>query len=98
VKYQSDLESVVKKAKEDASNLSEKDWELADQKLEKFKEDFDLKKDIMTKAEREKANELIGKYAAVRLKGWGKELKETISDYGKQIEGAIKELSDSTEK
>jgi hypothetical protein len=52
----------------------------------------------MTKEQRDKANELIGRYSVKRLSGFGEELKETISDFGKQMEGAIKELTDSTEK
>ncbi len=98
VKYQTDIESVVKKAKNNVGELTQKDWELADQKIEKFKEDFELKKDQMTKEERDKANELMGRYAGIRLKGIGNQLKETISDFGKQMEGAMKELTDTTEK
>jgi len=80
VKYQSDIESVVKKAKNNVGELTQKDWELSDQKIEKFKEDFELKKNQMTKEERDKSNELIGKYSAIRLKSIGNQLKETISD------------------
>jgi isopenicillin N synthase-like dioxygenase len=98
VKYQDDIESIIKKADKSPEKMTQKHWELADQKMEKFKEDFDLKKDQMTREERDKANEMMGKYTAVRLKGFGNELKETISDFGKQMEGAMKELTDSTEK
>jgi hypothetical protein len=98
VKYQNDIESVVKKAQKEDANFTAEDWENADLKMEKFKQDFDLKKDKMTKEERDKANELIGRYAAVRIKGTFNELKETMSDFGKQMEGAMKELTDSTEK
>jgi predicted small secreted protein len=98
VKYQNDIESVVKKAQKEDANFTAEDWENADLKMEKFKEDFDLKKEHMTKEERDKANELIGRYAAVRIKGSLNELKENISDFGKQMEGAMKELTDSTEK
>jgi hypothetical protein len=97
VKYQNDIESVINKADKRPEKMTQNDWELADQKMEKFKEDFEMKKDQMTREERDKANELIGKYTAVKLKGFGNELKETISDFGKQMEGVIKELSDSTE-
>jgi hypothetical protein len=97
IKYQNDIESMVIKAKNDAGNLTEKDWEVADQKMEKFKEDFEIKKDKLSKKERDNANELIGKYYAIRIKGFGNELKETIDDFGKQMEGVMKELSDSTE-
>jgi hypothetical protein len=97
VKYQNDIESVIKKADKRPEKMTQNDWELADQKMEKFKEDFEMKKDQMTREERDKANELIGKYTAVKLKGFGNEIKETISDFGKQMEGVIKELSDSTE-
>jgi hypothetical protein len=98
VKYQNDIESIINKADKSPEKMSQNDWELAYQKMEKFKEDFELKKDQMTREERDKANELMGKYTAVRLKGFGNELKETISDFGKQMEGVMKELSDSTEE
>lgn len=98
LKNQTSLEKTISKAKKNIGELSQKDWELADLKMEKFKEDFELKKDQMTKEERDKANELIGRYYAIRVKGYGIELKETISDFGKQMEGAMKELSDTTNK
>jgi len=96
--YQNDIESIVKKAQKEDANITAKEWEDADLKMEKFKEDFDLKKEQMTKEERDEANELMGRYVAVRIKGSLNELKENISDFDNQMDGAMKELTDSTEK
>ena len=96
LKNQNELESIVEKSKEKQNEFTENDWQLADKKLQEFKEEFELKKNQMTEEEREKANELIGKYYAIRIKGFGKELQESIKDFGEQMKSTIKELTDST--
>lgn len=97
VRNQSTLEKFVDRAGKNPEKLAPGDWEKADIDFGQFVKDFDRVKDKLNREQRDKANELIGRYYALRMKGFGNELKETIDDYGKQLEGALKEISDSLE-
>ena len=97
LKNQSDIESVLKKSLNTKTEITQNDWEKSDLKFEAFKADFELKKDNLTQEERDKANELIGRYQGLRIKQWANDLKQEMSDYTKQLEGVANELNDTTD-
>ena len=98
LKFQSDIESVIKKAKNNPSTLTEQDWKDADRRMKKFKEDFELNEYKMTEEERDKANELIDRYSQIRVPMLMKEMKNGLSEVETLLKEPMKESTDSTAK
>lgn len=98
LKFQSDIESVIKKAKNNPGTLTEQEWKDADRRMKKFKEDFELNEYKMTEEERDKANELIDRYSHLRVPVLWEQIKSGVSEAEESIKEAMKELTDSTVK
>lgn len=89
------LDTYVKEIEANSENMSEKDWEIADNQIESFKLELQESKSAMTTSQIEAANKAIGRYAGIRIKNGIKNFGNELKDLGNQIEGAILELSDT---
>lgn len=76
-------------------NMTENDWKEADLTIEKLKKELDEQKQDLTPEQISNANKAIGRYAGLRIKDGLFDLKDQLKDFGEQLEGAVKELTDT---
>ena len=70
------------------------DWDKLQQELDDFEKYYDENKTDFTEDERRKANNLLGKYYALKAKHELDNMKENIKDAGQRIEGMLETLTD----
>ncbi len=92
----SDFEGVVEKTQKEYQNYSEDNWEKVEKKVEDLTTKFEENRANYTPQQIKDINNLIGKYRALQLKQSINQIKNAIEDFGQQIEGAVKEMTDST--
>ena len=90
------LEKTVKETEKNYKSYSEEEWSKIDHEIDSLSLKINSDKEGFTQEQLEKANNLIGKYQALKIKSGLNSLKGTLKNWGQQVEGAIKELSDST--
>jgi hypothetical protein len=98
VKNYGTLKKFVNKAEKTPEKIKAKDWESMDAKFEVFINDYNEKKDKMSKQKRKEANQIIGKYYALRVKqigqDFGNEMEQLGEDLQNQINGAMDVLEE----
>jgi len=92
----SNLESVVIRAENNYKTYSEQDWAKSDKNFEEVSTKILSNKSDYSQAQIDKAHLLIGKYEGLKLKAGFNVFKESLKGLGKQIEGAVDVLTDTT--
>lgn len=90
------LENIVEKVDKNYNKYTDKDWEQADTKIEQISNEIEKNPEDYTPETKEKINHLIGKYQALKLKKGLNSIQDALKDFGQQVEGALKEITDTT--
>jgi vacuolar-type H+-ATPase subunit E/Vma4 len=90
------LEGIVENVDKNYKKYTEKEWEQADKKIALISESIDKNPEAYNPKTMEKINNLIGKYQGLKLKKGLNSFQNALKDFGQQVEGAIKEISDTT--
>jgi uncharacterized protein YciU (UPF0263 family) len=77
------------------SIYTSEDWEKADKQMEIYNKQFEELRISLSKEERDKINQLIGRYQGLKIKKGIKDFKNAIEDLGEQVKGAAKVFTDS---
>ena len=92
----SNLESIVTKSENNYKSYSDKDWEKSDKNFESVSTKILSNKSDYSQEQLEKVNTLIGKYQGRKVNAGLNVFKDALQGLGKQIEGAVKTITDST--
>jgi DNA-nicking Smr family endonuclease len=90
------LEKIVEKVDKNYKKYTEKDWEQTDAKIEQISNDIEQNPEDYSPETMEKINNMIGKYQALKLKKGLNSIQDALKNFGQQMEGAIKEITDTT--
>jgi hypothetical protein len=90
------IETLVNETKEKYETYNQKDWDNADTLIVALEKDIEDNRSNYTSEQIEKANTLIGKYKALKMKNGLNSLKKSMEDVGQQIKGAMEVLTDTT--
>jgi hypothetical protein len=90
------LENIVEKVDKNYNKYTEKDWEQTDAKIEQISNDIEQNPEDYSPEKIEKINNMIGKYQALKLKKGLNSFQDALKNFGQQMEGAIKEITDTT--
>ncbi len=90
------LENIVEKADKNYKKYTDKDWEQTDAKIEQISNDIEQHPEDYSPETMEKINNMIGKYQALKLKKGLNSIQDALKNFGQQMEGAIKEITDAT--
>jgi hypothetical protein len=90
------LENIVEKVDKNYKKYTDKDWEQTDAKIEQISNDIEQHPEDYSPETMEKMNNLIGKYQALKLKKGLNSIQDALKNFGQQMEGAIKEITDTT--
>ena len=91
-------EKFVSQIESKMSNMTERDWEMADKEIEILQQKIEHSRKSMTPSQIEIANKAIGKYYAIRVKSNINDMKNILEDVKGQVKGFIEELVDTTDK
>jgi|LauGreDrversion4_2_1035121.scaffolds.fasta_scaffold428248_1 DNA-nicking Smr family endonuclease len=90
------LENIVEKVDKNYKKYTDKDWEQTDAKIEQISNDIEQHPEDYSPETMEKINNMIGKYQALKLKKGLNSIQDALKNFGQQMEGAIKEITDTT--
>jgi hypothetical protein len=90
------LENIVEKVDKNYKKYTDKDWEQTDAKIEQISIDIEQHPEDYSPETMEKINNMIGKYQALKLKKGLNSIQDALKNFGQQMEGAIKEITDTT--
>ncbi len=90
------LENIVEKVDKNYNKYTEKDWEQTDAKIEQITFEIEQNREDYSPETMEKINNMIGKYQALKLKKGLNSFQDALKNFGQQMEGAIKEITDTT--
>ena len=90
------LESIVTRAENNYKTYSEEDWVKSDKNFDEVSTKILSNNSDYSKEQLDKTHLLIGKYEGLKMKGGLNIFKETLKGLGKQIEGAVDVLTDTT--
>ena len=90
------LENIVEKVDKNYKKYTDKDWEQTDAKIEQISDDIETNPENYSPETIEKINNMIGKYQALKLKKGLNSIQDALKNFGQQMEGAIKEITDTT--
>jgi Skp family chaperone for outer membrane proteins len=90
------LENIVEKVDKNYKKYTDKDWEQTDAKIEQISNDIEQHPEDYSPETMEKINNMIGKYQALKLKKGLNSFQDALKNFGQQMEGAIKEITDTT--
>ena len=92
--YISNYESFVNKVELNYENYSFNDWSKNDSLFEIYSVNlFNEYKSQLTSEERSKINNLTGKYTGLRVSNLGKDIYNSIEDFGSQFESMLETIS-----
>jgi hypothetical protein len=90
------LENIVEKVDKNYLKYTDKDWAQTDAKIEQISNDIEQNPEDYSPETMEKINNMIGKYQALKLKKGLNSIQDALKNFGQQMEGAIKEITDTT--
>lgn len=90
------LENIVEKVDKNYKKYTDKDWEQTDAKIEQISNDIEQHPEDYSPETMEKINNMIGKYQALKFKKGLNSIQDALKNFGQQMEGAIKEITDTT--
>lgn len=88
------LSDRIENAENNSKNYTKTDWDKLQKELDDFEKYYDENKTDFTEDERRKANNLLGKYYALKAKQELDNMKENIKDAGQRLEGMLETLTD----
>ncbi len=91
-----DAENLVNDTRENFDKYEQQDWDKADTLFTSLENDLKKNRDNYTPEQIEKANKVIGRYKAIKIKKELNGFKKSMEDFGQQIKGAIEVFSDTT--
>jgi hypothetical protein len=95
--YITNLDSFVTETTENYKDFDDDDWEKADDAFLKLRNDeYPKYKQELTPEESKRINELIGKYAALRVKDGILDFKSSVNDLMQQADSFVKEMESDT--
>ena len=93
--YISNYESFVNKVELNYENFSLNDWSEKDSLFEIYSINlFNEYESQLTSEERNKINNLTGKYTGLRVSNLGKDIFKSIEDFGSQFESMLETISE----
>ena len=92
------VESFVLEVQANDSIFTNEDWDQADKQMETYNNEFQELRNSLTNGDRDKINQLIGRYQGLRIKRGIKDFKNAIEDLGEQVKGAAEVFTDSVTK
>ena len=93
--YISNYESFVNKVELNYENYSLNDWSEKDSLFEIYSVNlFNEYESQLTSEERNKINNLTGKYTGLRVSNLGKDIFKSIEDFGSQFESMLETISE----
>lgn len=95
-KLTDDAKSLVEKAKSLESNTDELAWDAIDKDAETLTKRYDELSGSMSDEQRKSYNEAVGKLQGLKIKAGLHQFQKQLEDFGSQVEGAIKEMGDSS--
>lgn len=90
------LENIVEKVDKNYQKYTDKDWAQTDVKIEQITNDIEKNPENYSPEKIEKINNMIGKYQALKLKKGLNSIQDALKNFGQQMDGAIKEITDTT--
>lgn len=93
--YILNYESFVNKVELNYENYSLNDWSKKDSLFEIYSVNlFNEYESQLTSEERNKINNLTGKYTGLRISNFGKDIYKSIEDFGSQFESMLETISE----
>ena len=93
--YISNYELFVNKVELNSENYTLNDWSKKDSLFEIYSVNlFNEYKSQLTSEERNKINNLTGKYTGLRISNFGKDIYKSIEDFGSQFESMFETISE----
>jgi hypothetical protein len=89
------IEQIIDHIRLKNAELNAKEWKFSDDKISYLIHEIDVQRADFTDEQIRRANKLIGKYNAIKIKNGLNEVKNSVKDLGEQFEGAMQEFSDS---
>lgn len=80
------------------ADMTDEEWTSIDQRVEGYINKYDELKLEMTDEEKQRINELVGQYAAIRTKRFGLEVEEWLEDFSGQLDGFLREIENTATK
>lgn len=77
------------------SEMTGEEWASADHRFEGYINSYDELKTEMTDNEKQRFNELIGQYAAIRTKRFGLDAKDWLENFSDQLGGFWREIENT---
>ena len=98
---QSKIDNAVSKieyAEKNTKEMSSKDWKNLDDIMTDLESDLELNRGNYNEKQIKEIGKIKGRYKILELKKEFGDLKESLKDFGQQIDGAIESLKDTTNK
>ena len=93
--YISNYELFVNKVELNSENYTLNDWSKNDSLFEIYSVNlFNEYESQLTSEERDKINNLTGKYTGLRISNFGKDIYKSIEDFGAQFESMLETISE----
>ena len=93
--YVTSYEQFINSIDSNSENYSQIQWQKNDSIFEYYSvELFNLYEDQLTSEERQKINNLTGKYAGLRFSDLGKDIYRGIKDFGTQFESMLETINE----
>jgi hypothetical protein len=93
--YISNYELFINKVELNSENYTLNDWSKKDSLFEIYSVNlFNEYKSQLTSEERNKINNLTGKYTGLRISNFGKDIYKSIEDFGSQFESMFETISE----
>ncbi len=93
--YISSYEQFINSIESNSENYSPIQWQKNDSIFKYYSvEIFNLYEDQLTSEERQKINNLTGKYAGLRFSDLGKDIYRGIKDFGTQFESMLETINE----
>ena len=93
--YITNYELFVNEVELNSENYTLNDWSKKDSLFEIYSVNlFNEYKSQLTSEERNKINNLTGKYTGLRISNFGKDIYKSIEDFGSQFESMLETISE----
>lgn len=95
-KMLSGMTALVEQVDQRYAEMTDEEWTSADARFEAYVNKFEELKNELTDNEKQRFNELVGQYAAIRTKRFGLDAKEWLENFSDQLGGFWREIENTT--
>lgn len=95
-RYISHFEHFIDSVEEDYTDFKkEEDWSKSDEAFASFNEEqYELYRHVLNDYEKDKVNQLSGKYKAMKFKFYGERTMDGIKSFGSELKGFLEEITE----